>query len=165
MFRTPMSLDRTHRTLTVAVVAIAVAAFFALSVGPHLGLVRNTLIGTLAIVLLVCWAMSPHALVVDSGELRIERRAWRPVRVPLTAVASAAPLEGLGVGTIRVFGVGGFFGNYGLFYNAVLGRFRLYATRRGQVMIVRRTADQLPLVITPDDLEGSIRAIGPGHGA
>jgi hypothetical protein len=165
MFRTPMSLDRTHRTLTVAVGAIVAAAFVALSVSPHLVLVRNTMFGILVVVLLVSWAMSPRALVVDSGELRIERRAWRPVRVPLTAVASAAPLEGIGLGTIRVFGVGGFFGNYGLFYNTVLGRFRLYATRRGQAMIVRRKADQLPLVITPDDLEGSIRAIGPAHGA
>jgi hypothetical protein len=161
MFRTPMSLDRTHRTLTIAVGAIIAASFFALSASPQLGLFRNTMVGLLAGVLIVCWAMSPRALVVDSGELRIERRAWRPVRIPLAAVASAAPLEGVGLGTVRVFGVGGFFGSYGLFYNTVLGRFRMYATRRGQAVIVRRRADELPLVITPDDVEGSIRAIGP----
>jgi hypothetical protein len=163
MFRSPMSLDRTHRTLTIAVGAIVAASFVALSAGPQLGLFRNTMVGLLALVLLVCWAMSPRALVVESGELRIERRAWRPVRIPLAAVASAAPLEGVGLGTIRVFGVGGFFGSYGLFYNTVLGRFRMYATRRGQAMIVRRKADELPLVITPDDVQGSIRAIGPAQ--
>jgi hypothetical protein len=168
MFRTPMSLDRTHRTLTIAVGALIAAAFFALSASPQLGLFRNTMVGLLAAVLLVCWAMSPRALVVDSGELRIERRAWRPVRIPLTTLASAAPLDGVGLGTIRIFGVGGFFGSYGLFYNAALGRFRMYATRRGQAMIVRRKADGLPLVITPDDVEGSIRsirAICPAHPA
>jgi hypothetical protein len=161
MFRSPMSLDRTNQTLTIAVGALGAAAFFAMSASPKLGLFRNAMVGLLAVVLLICWAMSPHALVVDSGELRIERRAWRPLRIPLTAVASAAPLEGVGLGTIRLFGVGGFFGSYGLFYNTVLGRFRMYATRRGEAMIVRRKADELPLVITPDDVEGSIRAIRP----
>jgi hypothetical protein len=161
MFKTPMSLDRTHRTLTIAVAALGAASLLALSASPQLGLFRNTVIGVLAAVLLVCWAMSPRALVVDSGELRVERRAWRPLRVPLASVSSAAPLEGVGLGTIRVFGVGGFFGSYGLFYNAVLGRFRMYATRRGQAMIVRRTGDALPLVITPDDVAGSLRAIQP----
>jgi hypothetical protein len=166
MFRTPMSLDRTHRTLTIAVAAIVAASFFALSASPQLGLFRNTMVGLLAGVLLVCWAMAPRALVVDfgSGELRIERWAWRPVRVPLASVSSAAPLDGVGLGTVRVFGVGGFFGSYGLFYNAVLGRFRMYATRRGEALIVRRKADALPLVLTPDDVAGALRAMGPNQG-
>jgi hypothetical protein len=154
-----MSLDRTHRTLTITVTALGIGSFVALSASPQLGLFRNTMIGLLAAVLLVCWAMSPRALVVDSGELRVERRAWRPLRVPLASVSSAAPVDGVGLGTIRVFGVGGFFGSYGLFYNTVLGRFRMYATRRGQAVIVRRTGDALPLVLTPDDVAGSLRAL------
>jgi hypothetical protein len=163
MFRSPMSLDRTHRTLTITVAALAAALFIALSASPQLSLFRNATIGLLAVVLLVCWAMSPRALVVDSGEIRIERRAWRPLCVPLASVSSAAPLEGVGPGTIRVFGVGGFFGSYGLFHNAVLGRFRMYATHRGQAVIVRRTGDALPLVVTPDDVAGSLRAIQPAR--
>jgi hypothetical protein len=160
MFRSPMSLDRTHRTLTTGVAALLVALFFAMSASPQLGLWRNATIGLLVAVLLLAWAMSPRALVVESGELRIERRAWRSVRVSLASVSSVAPLDGVGMGTIRVFGVSGFFGSYGLFYNTILGRFRLYATRRGQALIVRRN-DALPLVVTPDDVAGSLRAIGP----
>jgi hypothetical protein len=103
--------------------------------------------------------MSPRALVVDAGELRVERRAWPPLRIPLATVASAAPLDRLGRGTLRVFGVGGFFGSYGLFSNGDLGRFRLYATRAGQAVIVRRTGKELPIVLTPDDVAGAIGAI------
>jgi hypothetical protein len=157
MFRTAMSLDRTHRKLTALVAALLVVSLTVVLVTrAQLG------IGVLAIlgaVLALAWAMSPRELVVDGGELRIERRAWRPLRVPLSSVVSAAPLSRLGGRTLRLFGVGGFFGSYGLFSNQELGRFRLYATRGGQAVIVRRGGDQLPIVVTPDDVAGTIEAI------
>jgi len=124
--------------------------------GAHVGF---GVLAVLGAVLALSWAMSPRALVVDGGELRVERRAWRPLRIPLASVVSASPLDRLGPGTLRVFGVGGFFGSYGLFSNGDLGRFRLYATRAGQAVIVRRTGSDLPLVLTPDDVAGTIGAI------
>jgi len=124
--------------------------------GAHVGFIPLAILG---VVLGLSWAMSPRALVVDGGELRVERRAWQPLRIPLASVASASPLDRLGRGTLRLFGVGGFFGSYGLFSNGDLGRFRLYATRGGQAVIVRRTGDELPIVLTPDDVTGAIGAI------
>jgi hypothetical protein len=157
MFRTPMTLDRRQRTMTaVAGLLLAVSFAVVMVTGAHVGFGVFALLG---VVLVGSWAMSPVALVVDGGELRVERRAWRPLRVPLTSVASASPVERLGAGTLRVFGVGGFFGSYGLFSNGDLGRFRLYATRAGQAVIVRRTGGELPIVVTPDDVAGAIGAI------
>jgi hypothetical protein len=157
MFRTPMSLDKTQRTMTLLVSALLVVSFaVVVLVKAAVGL---GVFGLLAVVLALAWAMSPTALVVEDGDLRIERRAWRAMRVPLAHVASAAPLSKLGPGTLRVFGVGGFFGSYGLFSNGELGRFRLYATHGGQAVLVRRTDGELPLVLTPDDVAGTIAAI------
>jgi hypothetical protein len=157
MFRTPMTLDRTHRRLTWLVVALLVASFVVVTVtGAQAGFGVFVL---LTVVLAIAWAMSPRQLVVDGGELRIERRAWRPLRVPLSSIVSAAPLGRMSQRTWRVFGVGGFFGSYGVYSNPDIGRFRLYATRRGQAVIVRRRGDELPLVLTPDDVAGAIEAI------
>ncbi len=133
--------------LSLAVVAVT---------GANVGFAVFAVLG---VALALSWAMSPVALVVDGGELRVERRAWPPLRISLASVASAAPLDHLGRGTLRVFGVGGFFGSYGLFSSKDLGRFRLYATRGGQAVIVRRTGSELPLVLTPDDVPGAIEAI------
>jgi hypothetical protein len=154
-FRTPMTLDRKQLLLTGAVGLILVVV-------TGVTLVANGGGYALALVGLVTalsWAMSPRALVVDDGELRVERRAWPALRVPLASVVGAAPLDRLGQGALRLFGVGGFFGSYGLFSSRDLGRFRLYATRGGQALIVRRTGDALPLVLTPDDVAGAIDAI------
>jgi hypothetical protein len=157
MFRTPMSLDDKNRKLTLIVCAIALVSLTAVVVsGARLGVLT---IGILGVVLGFSWAMSPRALVVDTGELRVERRAWSPLRIPLSQVASASPLADVGAGTLRVFGVGGFFGSYGVFSNGQLGRFRLYATHGGQSVLVRRRDDELPIVLTPDDVAGAIAAI------
>jgi hypothetical protein len=157
MYRSPMTLDRKHRTLTAIVFGlVAVSLAVVVVTGAHVGLAVFSVLG---VILGLSWAMSPRGLVVDGGELRIERRAWPPLRVPLASVASASPLDRVGEGTLRVFGVGGFFGSYGLFSNGNLGRFRLYATRVGQLVLVRRTGEQLPIVLTPDDVAGTIEAL------
>jgi hypothetical protein len=147
MFRTPLSLDRTQRSLT-----LIAGGLLLLGLGVALRFDKPAVLGAVA------WAMGPRALVVTSGELRIERRAWPSLRVLLTDVVSAGALANLG-NALRLVGVGGFFGNYGLFRSDALGRFRLYATRGGHCVIVRRKEGALPIVLTPDDVAGAIDAI------
>ncbi len=152
-----MTLDQSQRRLTLLVFGLLVAAF---AVVAYVGtLAGEGVFALLGVVLVLAWAMSPRALVVQGGELRVERRAWPPLRVPLSQVVSASPLGRMSGRTLRLFGVGGFFGSYGLFSNPDIGRFRLYATRGGQAVIVRRRGDELPLVLTPDDVAGTIDAI------
>ncbi|MGA7123639.1 MAG: PH domain-containing protein [Polyangiaceae bacterium] len=155
-FRSRLSLDGTHRTVTLIVgVIVVVGLAGAFRAGAAVGIVALALVGC---VLVFAWAMGPREVVVENDELRVERRAWRPQRIPLYDVESADSLATVGR-AVRLFGVGGFFGSYGLFSSRAIGRFMLFATRRGQAVIVRRTNGQLPVVITPDDIQGTIDAI------
>jgi uncharacterized membrane protein YfcA len=159
MFRTQLSLDLANRVMTAGVAALVAAAFVLAEWRPS-GAGRVALavvVGALAL----SFMMAPRALVVEKGELRIERRLWAPLRVPLADIERAALLGSLGGGVLRLFGVGGFFGSYGLFRSTKLGRFRMYATHGGQAVLVTRKGGLLPLVITPDDVAGAIDAINP----
>ena len=156
MARFPMTLDRAHRLLTVVALALVAGSFAVMltAVGP----IMLPVLAFVVLALAVSWAMAPCALAVEGDELRVVRRAWPALRVPLANVTSAEPVA-LSGRTLRIAGVGGFFGSYGLFTNGQLGRFRLYATRRQGGMIVRRTSG-LPIVITPDDIPGAVKALG-----
>ena len=157
MFHSRMTLDLANRMMT-AVVATAVGVGLLFTV---LWRLRPGVLGLLAfaVALTLAWAMSPREVVVSPYEVRVLRRAWRPLRIPLTAVDTAAPIDSLGALPLRLFGVGGFFGSYGLFSSVALGRFHLYATRRGQAVLVRRNDRKLPVVLTPDDVAGTVAAI------
>jgi hypothetical protein len=156
-FRSRLSLDGTYRTVTLLLSGVVVVGLVgAVRAGAALGIGALALVGC---VLVVAWAMAPCQVVVEDNELRIERRAWRSRSIPLSEVENADPLSTIGR-AVRVFGVGGFFGSYGLFSSKAIGRFLLFATRRGQAVIVRRTNGALPIVITPDDIQGTIDAMG-----
>jgi hypothetical protein len=158
MFRSNMTLSAPLRLVSFLVALVTLGVLLgslvtvppAATIGPILALV------VAVPTLVVAWAMAPRAVAVDAGELLIERRAWWPRRVRLDAIRSAGPYAG-GRG-VRVMGVGGFFGNYGAYYAPALGRFSLYSTRSGMAVIVRRS-DGVPLVLTPDDVDGTIAAI------
>ena len=105
-FRSRPSLDGTYRTVTLLVSGVvAVSLVGAVRAGAAVG------IGALALVvgvLAIAWAMAPREVVVEHDELRIERRAWRSQRIPLSEVEGAERLSTIGR-AVRVFGVGGFF--------------------------------------------------------
>ena len=52
--------------------------------------------------------------------------------------------------SIRVFGVGGLFGYFGLFRNSRYGTMIWYATRRDQFVVIERSNGRT-IVLTPDD--------------
>lgn len=60
--------------------------------------------------------------------------------------------------TIRTFGVGGFFGYYGLFVNSKLGDMTWYATRRDKTVLIE-TIDDKKLIVTPDEPEAFIKQL------
>jgi hypothetical protein len=160
MFRTPMTLGRAQRLTTTVAVALAIAlvGIILATAGPpaRFGL------AVLVAVLVLSWAMSPCAVVVAGGELRVQRRAWPALRVHVTAIESVTPLSLVSLrhdGAIRLFGVGGFCGSYGLFRTRSLGAFHLYATHGGEGLLVRLRDRARPLLITPDDVTGTLRAL------
>jgi hypothetical protein len=159
MFRSSLSLDRRNVISTVLVGAL-VGAILLLAWSRSDADASWRAVWAAVAALVVAWAMAPRALVVEGGELRIERRLWPALRVPLADVERASPIDSLGKGVLRLGGVGGFFGSYGFFRSERLGWFRLYGTRRGQAVLIARH-DALPLVVTPDDVAGAIDAIDP----
>jgi hypothetical protein len=159
VFRTPLTLDRPNRMLTFGVGALVAAVVAVVAAtGSKAGIVAlGITVGALA----VSWAMSPRALAVEGDEIVIERRLWPSLRFARCDVVSAGPLDSVGRKAARLFGVGGFFGSYGLFWSDKLGKFRLYATHAGQAVVVKRKEGLLPIVITADDVAGAIDAIDP----
>jgi Bacterial PH domain len=153
-----MTLDSRQRTTTAIAcgVLVVVSIVVPLAVRSAVALVAPVFA---LVVLGISWAMSPLEIVVAQGELRVERRAWSPARFPLASVAQASAVDALGPGALRVFGVGGFFGSYGLFRSERLGNFRMYATHSGQAVLVTLKGSELPLVITPDDVVGALGSI------
>jgi hypothetical protein len=156
MFRSSLSLDRMYRRLTMFVIGLLAVVFA--TTWFMVGTLALPIVAFVAVAMVLAWAMAPRELVVAGDELRVERRAWRALRIPRSTIESATALPGLSGRTLRIGGVGGFFGSYGLFTNGDLGRFRLYSTRRGQALIVKRTRG-LPIVITPDDVPGAVEAL------
>ncbi len=159
MFRSPLSLDKPN-VLSTAVAGLLVLAVVIVTqkTAPEWAAMLSW---GLVLALAVSFMLAPRELVVDGGEMRIHRRFFPPLRFELADIESAAPLDAAGTKVIRLFGVGGFFGSYGLFSSDKLGRFRAYLTRSGQAVLVKRKNGLLPIVLTPDDVEGAIHALDP----
>jgi hypothetical protein len=155
-----MSLDRFHRWATIvvgAVVATITVALFSVaprstdSIAGWAGLGFWTV--ALSVTLLSCWAFAPCGVTVEATGITIRRRGASPVVVPVHQILSVEHIEKLPPRTLRLFGVGGFFGAYGLFWNPTWGRFDAQCTRLRPYVLIRRR-DVRPLVLTPDDAVG-----------
>lgn len=56
--------------------------------------------------------------------------------------------------TIRTFGVGGFWGYFGKFYNSVYGKMTWYVTRRDQLVLIK--TEKNTILLSPDDIDSFI---------
>jgi hypothetical protein len=85
------------------------------------------------------------------------------VRVPRSDISSATPVGWRDLGfNMRVFGSGGFFGVYGLFYNKKIGYYWAYATRTDCTVLIHRKHGW-PLMLSPDEPEALLECLGvPG---
>ena len=138
--------------LAVPVVVVPTVAGAALAIGWGQVVARLFLLGVVGLPLVLIagaaiWA--PSGLEITETEVRVVRRLGAPTCIPLASIAAVedGPRPGL-----RLMGVSGFLGSFGLFSARDFGRFQLYATRRGPYVALRRK-DGLPVVVTPDDPE------------
>lgn len=105
----------------------------------------------------VPWLLAPTGYEVWPTELIVLRRV-RPVSVPLEQIRGIDRLADGATGwAVRVWGSDGMFGWIGEFWNRRLGLFRMYATRRTD--LVRVDTERELLVLSPDDADAFLAAV------
>lgn len=114
---------------------------------------------------LFAWLYSPQGYSVRDGALVIHR-PWKPVTIPLAEIRSVQLLSPEDVspgGTFRLFGVGGLFGYYGLFFRPNLGGYvRFYLRNKENPVLLDTTVGRL--LLSPDS-SGLVSALnGAGWG-
>jgi len=116
------------------------------------------------IILAVIYLFSPQAYTIESGRLTVQRPGT-DVTIPLNTVERVEVGGGWQVfrGALRLFASGGPFGFYGNFWNSTLKGFTAYATRMDKVVVLYRKIGN-PIVVSPDDAEGFVRAVRRGMG-
>ncbi len=153
--------DRQLLTSTIALLAvIAVTAIAGVS-----GALKANLRGIAAAVSVFsaavavgAWALAPRGFAIGEGRLRILRNGWPSTDIRLDAIRSVALLDPDALrGSLKLLGMGGLFGYYGVFRSPVLGSYRLHATRGGGLVLVR--AEGRTLVLTPEPPDGFAEAL------
>jgi hypothetical protein len=166
----PMSLSAGVKVITGLVVVLLCAipllvwGFFpGIAIGTASGrsgpgVQLATRLGTLVapLLALACWALSPRAVEVEGGELKVLRRAWPAAAYRLSDVERVEVLPPRWLsGALRTFGNGGLFGYYGWFYKK--GAFRLFATRTDR--LVEAVIGGKRVVFSPDDPAQLVEAV------
>ncbi len=105
----------------------------------------------------ITWLLAPTGYELRPRELVVLRRV-RPVSVPLEQIRGVDRLaDGAAHRALQVWGSGGTFGWIGEFWNRRLGLFRIYATRRKD--LVRIDTERALFVLSPDDPDAFVAAV------
>lgn len=108
---------------------------------PNIGVVGCVVITSLIWLINITLALfTPLYVVVSRGEIVI-RRAIGSLRIKNIESIEAIDQSRL-KGSIRIFGVGGFFGSWGRFRGPQIGRYRLYATQFKNLFLIRTTTGE-----------------------
>ncbi len=118
--------------------------FVMIAVSTHSPLVGLGLLGTL----LGCAAFGVYGYSIVDRTLVIHRMGWSK-RIDLTALLSAEPDPSALSGSVRTLGNGGLFAFVGRFWSKPLGKYRAYATRADDSVVLRFPSSTL--VVTPED--------------
>jgi hypothetical protein len=153
---------KASKDMTVKIITIGVIILFAfLGYKSLIGIIHSNgkltlilihssvlifLVGTL----LLCFLYAPQKYSITENKLIIHR----PISDKYILIDSITEIRKVDKselkGTIRTFGVGGLFGNYGKFYIPALGNVTLFATQsKNYVLII---TNKRKILITPDDL-------------
>jgi hypothetical protein len=102
----------------------------------------------LVVVAVTSFALNPTSYAVSEDDLGIELRVGARV-IPLRSIVRAERLARLPY--IRVFGIGGLFGYYGLYWSKATGTVRMYGrNRHNPILLVLHGGTKI--VIMPDDI-------------
>ena len=152
-------MDRTLRLTTravwlvLAVPPLAMAAHWYLASGlPGTAPTAWAITGVtlfMAAIAFFTRGLAPRGFALNDIELLIDRALY-PLKIPLSSVTETRRLADAEMkGTLRTMGASGFYAHYGWFWNRALGKFRLYACRFDNLVLVR--AGNKVFVLGPED--------------
>ena len=105
---------------------------------------------SLIIMLVLTYGFSPKGYALEDGKLVVLRPFQNKFHAT-TDILNVSLVDRKDLkNSLRVFGVGGLFGYFGLFRNTRYGTMIWYATRRDQFVVIERSNGKA-IVLTPDD--------------
>ena len=109
------------------------------------------LIGPVLLLPALAYASTPIGYALNEHALRIERKAFWAVTIPLSQITACHPLPRETLHrSIRVYGTGGLFGWAGRYQMRQLGVVSMHATSLDRLVLVQRKR-QRPILISPAD--------------
>jgi len=148
------SLDKFNKTTTILVfvflLVIVIVAFFLIPKG------EPNIIDSIAflpvILFFVVYLFRPNNYSISNDKLLIHRILGN-IEIQRNNIQSVQEIDESQVkNSLRTFGVGGFFGSFGKFWNSKLGNMTWYVTRKNNFVLVE-TKDKKKIILTPDKPE------------
>jgi hypothetical protein len=139
-----LAIIRTAITL-LGLAALLVLIFFIHQIVPIL-----VVLGAPVLLLPVAaYASTPLGYMMDEREIVIDRKALRPVRIPLNAITAVHPVPTATMAqAMRVYGTGGLFGWTGRYRVRSLGSVSMHATSLDRLIVIERRRRR-PILISP----------------
>lgn len=149
------SLDNVTKVITLGITIL----FAAIIIGQYSIVKDATASATpiyatvgLLIIYFIVFAFRPVKYSLTAGNL-IVHRLFSNVKIERSKIKSVELVDKEKLSwSVRVFGVGGFFGYFGKFANAKLGTMTWYATRKDRIVLVKMLNNK-KIILTPDEPE------------
>jgi hypothetical protein len=161
MARFPVApLDRGTRLITFSfVVVLAFLTGLTAAAAPNARWAGGV-IAVAAAALLAGFGYAPAAFEAAPGTLRVQRRLFGSRTFVLGGAVGRMPRQ-FGLGGIRLWGSGGIWGHYGLYWRRDVGRYYAYVTDRTRLGACE-TADGRAVVVSPADPDGLVQSLKGG---
>ncbi len=149
------SLDNVTKVITLGITIL----FAAIIIGQYSIIKDATASATpiyitvgLLIIYFIVFAFRPVKYSLTADNL-IVHRLFSNVKIERSKIKSVELVDKEKLSwSVRVFGVGGFFGYFGKFANAKLGTMTWYATRKDRIVLVKMLNNK-KIILTPDEPE------------
>lgn len=149
------SLDNVTKVITLGITIL----FAAIIIGQYSIIKDATASATpiyttvaLLIIYFIVFAFRPVKYSLTAGNL-IVHRLFSNVKIERSKIKSVELVDKEKLSwSVRVFGVGGFYGYFGKFANAKLGTMTWYATRKDRIVLVKMLNNK-KIILTPDEPE------------
>ncbi len=149
------SLDNVTKVITLGITIL----FAAIIIGQY-SIIKDATASATPIYITVClliiyfivFAFRPVKYSLTADNL-IVHRLFSNVKIERSKIKSVELVDKEKLSwSVRVFGVGGFYGYFGKFANAKLGTMTWYATRKDRIVLVKMLNNK-KIILTPDEPE------------